>query len=112
MRRLIGVLVALLALCIAVPAFAVWPIPSYSEYPCNGAVSPPENCQNQFGDPLIHRQSKLSDRSVTVGNACPVTPDPFGGFCDGGSCTSIAGFCRQPSILAAAQPQIFTLGDS
>jgi len=106
MRRLTGFLIALVSLSIALPAFAVWPIPSYSEYPCTGGVTPPENCQNQGGDPAIHRQSKLSDRSVTVGNACPLTPDPFGGFCWGGGCTSTAGYCRTPSILAAQQPAV------
>jgi len=39
-------------------------------------------------------------------SACPITPDPFGGFCDGGNCTSTAGFCRKPSILSADQPTI------
>jgi len=106
MRRLAGSLVVLVSLFFALPAFAVWPIPSYSEYPCTGGVTPPENCQNQFGDPAIHRQSKLSDRSVTVGNACPLTPDPFGGFCWGGGCTSTAGYCRMPSILSAPPPTV------
>jgi len=111
MRRLAGILIALVSLSFAVPAFAVWPIPSYSEYPCTGAVNPPENCQSQGGDPLIHYQTKLSDRSVTVGNACPVTPDPFGGFCWGGGCTSTAGYCRKPSILSANEPFVIVLSD-
>jgi len=112
MRRLTGILVALVFLFIALPAFAVWPIPSYSEYPCSGGVTPPENCQNQGGDPLIHFQTKLSDRSATVDNACPLTPDPFGGFCWGGGCTSTAGYCRKPSILSAHEPAVVVLGNS
>jgi RHS repeat-associated protein len=83
------------------PAFAVWPMPQYSEYPCTAAVTPASNCSNQGGDPNIHRQTKLSDRTVQYPTQFSCTPisGQFGGFCDGPGCFSPAGYCRQPSIL-------------
>ena len=48
--RLTTFILAALAVVVAVPAFAVWPMPQYSSYPdCNG-TTPAENCS--------HRQSR------------------------------------------------------
>ncbi|HKS23575.1 MAG TPA: carboxypeptidase regulatory-like domain-containing protein [Thermoanaerobaculia bacterium] len=88
---------ALLAICLATPLFAVWPIPTYTEYPCNGTVSPPENCSSQGGDPLRHYQRKVSDDT----HSCTPVSGQFGGFCDGPGCTSIGGWCRQPEVVSA-----------
>src|SRR5216683_5058472 len=98
LRRLIHLCLAIasvvLALTVTTPAFAVWPMPQYSTYPCAaGTVSPAENCSSQGGDPAIHYQTKLSDRTVQYPTQFSCTPvsGQFGGFCDGPGCTSQAG---------------------
>src|SRR5690242_8337671 len=81
----------------ATPLLAVWPLPQYNVYPCAaGSVTPAENCSSQGGDPNIHWQIKLSDRTVQYPATFSCTPQSgqFGGFCDGPGCTSQAGFCR------------------
>jgi RHS repeat-associated protein len=90
-------LTLLFLLGLATPVFAVWPIPSYTEYPCTGTVSPPENCSSQGGDPLRHYQRKVSDDT----HSCTPTSGQFGGFCDGPGCFSNAGWCRQPEVVSA-----------
>jgi len=98
---------------ITTPLFAVWPLPQYNVYPCAaGTVTPPENCSSQGGDPNIHWQIKLSDRTVQYPTTFSCTPQSgqFGGFCDGPGCFSTAGYCRQPSILGAPTYDIVQKG--
>ena len=87
----------LFLLALATPLFAVWPIPTYTEYPCTGAVTPPENCSSQGGDALLHHQRKIGDDA----HSCTPVSGQFGGFCDGPGCTSISGWCKQPEIVEA-----------
>ena len=101
---------ALTVICIATPVLAVWPMPTYNSYPNCTGVSPAENCSQQPGPADMHRQTKLSDRSVQYPATYSCTPvsGQFGGFCDGPGCTSFAGFCRQPAILGAPTAQVET----
>ncbi len=95
---------------VALPAFAVWPMPQYSSYPDCGGTTPAENCSQQPGPVDMHRQTKLSDRSVQFPATYSCTPvsGQFGGFCDGPGCTSQAGFCRQPAILGSPTANVET----
>lgn len=87
------------------PLAAVWPMPPYTSYPCQAPASPPENCQAQTTyQPTTHAQSSISFRSDN--SVCTPVPDPFGGFCFGGTCTSSMGICRQPSILGMEDPKV------
>ncbi|HEX9483976.1 MAG TPA: carboxypeptidase regulatory-like domain-containing protein, partial [Gemmatimonadaceae bacterium] len=96
----------------AVPAFAVWPMPQYSSYPDCSGTTPTENCSQQPGDKDLHWQVKLGDRTVQYPGQFSCTPvsGQFGGFCDGPGCTSQGGFCRQPSILSAPSYEVVTKG--
>src|SRR5215212_6385647 len=78
-------------------ALAVWPMPQYTNYPCATAS---DNCQTQAGPTTRHTQTRLTSRSVTA--SCTPEPDPYGGYCWGGACTSSSGWCRQPAILGAS----------
>jgi RHS repeat-associated protein len=89
----------------ALPLHAVSPMPPYTSYPCQTPSNPPENCQTQAGPPTQHAQSRISFRSAN--SVCTPVGGQFGGFCDGGSCTSTAGYCRQPSILGLSTGQVF-----
>lgn len=106
-RSVIALALFLIA-ALATPVFAVWPMPPYSSYPNCGSVTPAENCSAQGGDPNIHWQVKLSERSVQFPATYSCTPvsGQFGGFCDGPGCTSQAGFCRQPAILGTPTSEV------
>ena len=111
MRRVFLGILVLVACLAALPAFAVWPLPPYSTYPCAaGSVTPASNCMDQGGRPTDHYQTKLSERSVTTSNICTPVSGQFGGFCDGPGCTSQGGFCRQPSILGTPTASAASLG--
>src|SRR6059036_1573184 len=110
--RALTFILTVVAALVALPAFAVWPMPTYSSYPDCTTVTPAENCSQQGGDPNHHWQIKLSDRTVQYPATFSCTPisGQFGGFCDGPGCTSQGGFCRQPSILGTPTFDVVTKG--
>ena len=109
-RTAFAALIGICLIVIATPAFAVWPMPTYSSYPNCTGVSPAENCSQQPGPVDMHRQTKLSERTVQYPTTFSCTPvsGQFGGFCDGPGCTSFGGFCRQPAILGTPTAQVET----
>src|SRR5690349_10876956 len=109
-RALFVLVTTIFLVSLAAPAWAVWPMPTYSSYPNCGSVTPAENCSQQVGPVDMHWQTKLSDRTVQYPTTFSCTPvsGQFGGFCDGPGCTSFGGFCRQPSILGTPTAKVET----
>lgn len=60
-RALILIFIVIVAL-VALPAFAVWPMPQYCSYPDCGGTTPAENCSQQPGPIDMHRQTKMGFR--------------------------------------------------